>query len=152
MNRTLPIFLVEDSDEDYEITIRAFKRVHLDNKVVRFETGDQALDYLFRRGIYSDPLKSPRPSLLLLDLNLPGTTGTMVLSKIKHDADLRHIPVVVLTTSSDQHDIDECYSEGANSFIKKPVSFEKFVESVQRLKDFWFDIALLPDPAFHGKV
>ncbi|MEO5969195.1 MAG: response regulator [Bdellovibrionia bacterium] len=145
MSRTSPILLVEDSDEDYETTMRAFKKVRMANQVIRCEDGDQALDYLFRRGIYKDALKSPRPSLILLDLNLPGTDGRAVLEKLKKESNLRMIPVVILTTSSDQRDIDKCYSEGANSFVQKPVSFENFVESLQRLKDFWFEIVLHPD-------
>jgi CheY-like chemotaxis protein len=142
-----PILLVEDSDEDYETTIRAFKNVKIVNEVIRCEDGDQALDYLFQRGAYGDPLKFPRPSLVILDLNMPGTDGRMVLTQLKSDKVLRMIPIVILSTSSDQRDIDYCYLEGANSFLKKPVSFEIFLESIQRLKEFWFECALLPEIA-----
>jgi len=108
-----PILLVEDSPEDFEATQRAFRKSGLKNPLVRCEDGDQALDYLYRRGEYADPARSPRPGVVLLDLNLPGTDGRQVLSEIKGDERLRDIPVVVLTTSADERDITACYRAGA---------------------------------------
>lgn len=139
-----PILLVEDSPEDYETTIRSFKRAGVANKFHRCQDGDEALDYLFHRGPYADPSSAPRPAVILLDLNLPGTDGREVLSRIKQDQSLKSIPVIVLTTSSDKRDIDSCYRDGANSYIQKPVDLPKYIEAIQRLSNYWFEIVLLP--------
>jgi len=138
------ILLVEDSPEDYETTVRALKRAGLANPIFRCEDGDDALDFLFQRGTYSDPVSAPRPGIVLLDLNLPGTDGREVLAEIKGNAELRSIPVVVLTTSSDERDIERCYKSGANSYIKKPVDLVGFMQAVQSLKDYWFEVVILP--------
>ncbi len=140
------ILLVEDSPEDFEATFRALRRAGLANPIARCEDGDDALDYLYRRGRHADPATSPRPGLILLDLNLPGTDGREVLAEIKADADLRAIPVVILTTSTDERDVERCYSSGANSYIKKPVDLEGFMRAIQRLKEFWFEIVIVPRP------
>ena len=138
------VLIVEDSDEDYETITRAFKKSGMGNPVVRCGDGDEALDYLRRRGKFADGKDFPFPGMILLDLNLPGTDGYEVLEEIKRDQDMKKIPVIVLTSSSDQRDIDRCYASGANSYMRKPVSFEGFVEAVQRLKEYWFEIAILP--------
>ena len=141
---TQTILLVEDNDEDYEATKRAFSKAGLRNNLIRCEDGDEALDYLYRRGKYSDPKTSPRPGIILLDLNLPGTDGREVLHKVKSDKRLRIIPIVVLTTSSDEQDIQFCYDIGANSYMHKPVGLTGFFEAIQRLKDYWFEVVILP--------
>ncbi len=139
-----PILIVEDSDEDFEATQRAFDKVHLANKLYRCENGDDALDYLYQRGKYLNSLESPRPSVILMDLNMPGTDGREVLTLIKNDESLKMIPVVILTTSSFEKDIEACYALGANSYIVKPVNLVKFVEAMQRLKNYWFELVVLP--------
>ena len=139
-----PILLVEDSPEDYETTVRAFQRARLCNPIFHCGDGDEALDFLYRRGAYSDPAQAPRPSLILLDLNLPGTDGREVLEIIKQDQELKVIPVIVLTTSSDERDIQACYSAGANSYIAKPVDLEGFMSAIQQLKNYWFGVVILP--------
>jgi CheY-like chemotaxis protein len=139
-----PILLVEDSPEDYEATLRAFRRSGLKNPVIRCEDGEEALDYLYRRGAWVDPERSPRPGVVLLDLNLPGTDGRQVLSEIKRDERLKDIPVVVLTTSSDERDIKACYQAGANSYIQKPVDIDGFVKAIERLNGYWFEVVILP--------
>ena len=139
-----PILLVEDSPEDYETTERAFRRSGLKNPIFRCSDGDDALDFLFRRGSYAD---APRPGVVLLDLNLPGTDGREVLAQVKGDPRLRTIPVVVLTTSADERDVESCYRAGANSYIQKPVSLESFLRAIQVLKSYWFEIVLLPRSA-----
>src|SRR5262245_10759028 len=147
-NRTeQTILLVEDSPEDYEVTVRAFRKANLVNPVVRCQDGEEALEYLFQRGRYADSARFPRPGLILLDLNLPGTDGRQVLAQIKSDAQLRTIPVIVLTTSADERDIESCYRSGANSYIQKPVSLEAFLRAVQLLKSYWFEVAILPRSA-----
>jgi len=138
------ILIVEDSDIDYETTLRAFKKSKMANPVQRCEDGEEALDYLFQRNGYSPAEKSPRPGLILLDLNLPGTDGREFLKEIKKDPELKTIPVIILTTSSDDKDIETCYQAGANSYIQKPVDLEGFFTAIQRLKDFWFEVVLLP--------
>ena len=139
-----PILLVEDSDEDYAITKRSFAKAGLVNPLYRVADGEQALDFLFRRGDYSDPASAPRPGVVLLDLNLPGTDGREVLKVVKQDEFLRKIPIIVLTTSSADDDIQLCYDSGANSYIVKPVELENFIEAVSRLRDYWFKIVILP--------
>lgn len=138
------ILLVEDSPEDYESTVRAFTAAGLKNSIEWCEDGDQALDYLHRRGEYAGEEKAERPCLILLDLNLPGTGGREVLAEIKQDPGLRMIPVVVLTTSADDRDIQDCYKHGVKTYIQKPVDFEGFVAAIGRLKEYWLEIAVLP--------
>jgi CheY-like chemotaxis protein len=139
-----PILLVEDSPEDFEATLRAFRKSGLKNTVLRCEDGDEALDYLYRRGEYADPANSPRPGVILLDLNLPGTDGRQVLNEIKGNEHLRDIPVVVLTTSADERDITACYRAGANSYIQKPVDIDGFMKAIERLNGYWFEVVILP--------
>jgi CheY-like chemotaxis protein len=139
-----PILLVEDSPEDFETTERAFRRSGLKNPIFRCADGDEALDFLYRRGRYSDPDQAPRPGVILLDLNLPGTDGREVLSEIKNDPNLKQIPVIVLTTSKDERDIEVCYRCGANSYIQKPVDLDGFMKAIERLNDYWFEVVILP--------
>ena len=139
-----PMLLVEDSPEDREATIRAFKKAGMANPIQCCVNGDDALDYLFQRGRYANAVQAPRPNLILLDLNLPGTDGREVLAEVKKSEKLRSIPVIVLTTSTDARDIEGCYQMGANSYVKKPVDLEGFMLSIQRLKDFWFEVVILP--------
>jgi CheY-like chemotaxis protein len=137
------ILLVEDSPEDHATTVRAFERAGVRDSIRHCEDGDEALDYLRRTGAYADQ-PAPRPDLILLDLNLPGTDGREVLEEIKRDSDLGRIPVIVLTTSSDQRDIDKCYRVGANTYIQKPVDLDNFFRAIAELKKYWFEIAALP--------
>jgi two-component system, response regulator len=140
------ILIVEDSPEDFEATNRAFRKSKLNNPIRHCTTGEEALDYLFRKNAFHDEKNSPRPGIILLDLNIPGTDGREVLKVIKNDTNLKSIPVIVLTTSNDRHDIDQCYTDGANSYIQKPVDLAKFIEAIQRLKEYWFEISLIPAP------
>jgi len=146
IDTTQTILLVEDSPEDVEATIRSFKRFGVANVIYHCKDGDDALDFLYHRGEYADLKSSPRPAIILLDLNMPGTDGREVLAQIKKDQSLQTIPVVVLTTSSDVRDIDKCYHEGANSYIQKPVDLPKYIEAIQRLSEYWFEIVILPKP------
>ncbi len=138
------ILIVEDSPEDFLATKRALLKSGLHNGIQRCENGDQALDYLFRRGKFADPAASPRPGIILLDLNMPGTDGREVLAEIKRTPHLKSIPVIVLTTSKDERDIEACYAEGANSYVQKPVDLHGLMESIQRLHDYWFEIVVFP--------
>ena len=138
------ILIVEDNDDDFFATMRAFKKVGLANPVQRCTNGDQALDYLFRHGEYSAADRAPRPGIILLDLNLPGTDGRQVLRTVKADPDMKKIPVIVLTTSSARQDIEACYADGANTYIQKPVNLDGFVHAMVQLKKYWLEIAILP--------
>lgn len=139
-----PILIVEDSPEDFEATSRAFRRAGLRNPMLHSASGDDALDYLHRRGEYRDPARAPRPGIILLDLNLPGTDGREVLQEIKNSEPLSSIPVIVVTTSADKRDIDACYRAGASSYIQKPVNLDGFMRAIQRLHDYWFEVVILP--------
>jgi CheY-like chemotaxis protein len=138
------ILMVEDSPIDFELTLRALRKAGLANPIFHCCDGDQALDFLYRRGAYAEHARAPRPRVVLLDLNLPGVDGRDVLAQIKRDDELKLIPVIVLTTSSDDRDIEKCYRAGANSYMTKPVDMLGFLNSIQRLKDYWFEIVILP--------
>ena len=138
------IVIVEDSDEDYEATLRALKKYNLKNPIRRFSSGDEALDYFFRRGEFVEDKEWCHPGLILLDLNIPGADGREVLQEVKGDSNLKRIPVVVFTTSDDERDINACYDYGANSYIQKPVNLQGLFEAIGRLKDYWFEVVIVP--------
>jgi CheY-like chemotaxis protein len=145
--RRITILLVEDDPGDQELTRRALQDdlVRTDLRVV--EDGEDALEYLRREGVYSDPEDSPRPDLMLLDLNMPRMNGRELLKILKDDPDLGRIPVCVLTTSEQEADILRSYDLGCNSYIQKPVEMDQFVNAVQRLGQYWFDVVTLPTAA-----
>jgi two-component system, response regulator len=147
--RSQSILLVEDNLDDYEATCRAFKKANLCNPIVWCKSGRDALDCLKQEGAYKDARKAARPGLVLLDLNMPGLDGRKTLEAIKQDVALKRIPVIILTTSADERDIEACYQTGANTYVQKPVSFEGLIEAIRRLKAYWFEIALLPKEDGH---
>lgn len=149
LSRSQSILLVEDNEDDYEATCRAFKKANLCNPIDWCKSGRDALDYLKREGAYKDVRKVMRPGLVLLDLNMPGLDGRRTLEAIKQDDALKRIPVIILTTSSDERDIEACYQSGANTYVQKPVSFDGLIEAIKRLKAYWFEIALLPKENGH---
>jgi len=135
---TANILIVEDSPDDYEACVTALTEDHnLANPIHWCKTGDDALAYL--QADDTGP-----PGLVLLDLNMPGTDGREVLAKVKSDETLKKIPVIVMTSSRDQSDIDACYRAGANSYVVKPVDLQGFMEAIARLRDYWFQIVVLP--------
>lgn len=138
------VLLVEDNVDDYEATARSFKEAHLDNPIHWCKSGKDAMDYLKHEGKYASEVAVDKPGLVLLDLNMPGIDGRKALALIKQDSRLKKIPIVILTTSADENDIEQCYELGASTYIQKPVDFEGLVEAVGRIKDYWFGIALLP--------
>lgn len=144
------LLIVEDSPEDLEATVRALARTGRERSVRHCADGDEALDYLLRRGRFSGAGAAPRPSLVLLDLNLPGTDGREVLGELKSHEVLRSIPVVVLTTSGDPQDVDACYRAGASGYVQKPVLHDDLVEALRRLEDFWFGTVKLPTAEREG--
>jgi CheY-like chemotaxis protein len=136
--------MADDDADDRLMAKEAFEESRLANDLRFVEDGVELLDYLKRRGKYEDPASSPRPGLILLDLNMPKKDGREALAEIKADPKLRKIPICVLTTSSAEEDIFKSYDLGANSFITKPVTFAGLVEALQAWSRYWFEIVELP--------
>ncbi len=132
------ILLVEDNPDDELLTVHALKENKLSNDVVVARDGVEALDYLFGTGKYADRDTTVQPQLILLDLKLPKLDGLEVLKQIRSDDRTRMLPVVVLTSSKEDRDIVESYNLGANSYVRKPVDFKQFSESVKQLGLYWF--------------
>lgn len=130
------ILLVEDNEDDVELTISAFRENHLGNEITVVRDGAEALDYLFRTGSYANR-RTPDPELILLDLNLPKVGGLEVLERLRADDRTRIIPVVILTSSKDEDDIVAGFSRGANSYVRKPVDYDEFVKAVNDLGAYW---------------
>lgn len=137
-----PILLVEDSPNDVELILTSLHEAHLVNEISVTNDGEQALDYLFRRGRYAQRT-SPDPAVIMLDLKMPKVDGREVLRRLRADPDLKLIPVVVLTSSREEQDLFETYNLGANAYLVKPVDFEAFTAAVSKLGVFW---ALLNEP------
>ncbi len=133
----LGILLVEDNDDHAEIVKRSFRDHRMANCIHHVTDGPAALDYLLRQGGYSDPKKSPRPDVILLDLRLPKLDGLEVLHRIKQNEELRRIPVVILTSSREDCDVARAYDDHANSYLVKPMGFQKFTELMRDLGFYW---------------
>lgn len=146
MNETKPniIVMAEDDADDRLLVRDALKECEWDADLRFVENGEELLDYLLRQGKFQRPEQSPRPGLILLDLNMPRKDGREVLREIRAHAELRRIPVVVLTTSKADTDIERIYELGANSFISKPVQFEGLVGLMRVLSQYWFKTVELP--------
>jgi CheY-like chemotaxis protein len=136
-HKFIHILLVEDNPDDIDITKRAIKEAKIINKFWIARDGQEALDFLQHNGAYSDPATSPKPGLILLDINLPKLNGVDVLRTIKQDPNLRRIPVVMLTVSKRDEDIINSYDNGCSSFIQKPVNFDNFIAVVKEISLYW---------------
>lgn len=136
--------MADDDEEDLLLAKSALEACRLANDLHCVRNGEELLDYLYRRGQYAELATSPRPGLILLDLNMPKKDGREALQEIKADPELRHIPIVILTTSKAEEDIYRTYDLGANSYITKPVTFNSLVEVMQSLGRYWFEIVDLP--------
>jgi len=147
----IDILLAEDNADDVEITKRALKESRVINRLFVVRDGEEALDYLFHKGQYQDKNKSPRPGLILLDINMPRMNGIDVLKRIKADVSLRFIPVVMLTVSRRDEDVVKSYDLGCNSFIAKPVDFDKFVELIKEINLYWGVLNVGIPPAYLTK-
>ena len=143
-NRRIVILLADDDEEDRMMTCDALAESRLSNDIYCVSDGEDLMDYLYHRGKYAPPAKSPRPGLILLDLNMPKKDGREALREIKADPSLRQIVVVVLTTSKADEDILRSYDSGASSFITKPVTFDGLVELLKGMGRYWFEIVELP--------
>jgi CheY-like chemotaxis protein len=139
--RAIDILLVEDDPGDELITREAFEHNKLKNRLHVAHDGEEGLDYLYKRGQFEE---SPRPDLILLDLNLPKYDGRQLLEKIKSDPDLARIPVVVLTTSSAEEDILKSYKLHANAYVTKPVDLDQFMKAVRQIDEFFVQVVRLP--------
>lgn len=140
MSDKVTILLVEDNRMDIELAVDAFENSSLPCLVNIAETGEKALNYLMGKGSYGDREKFPIPDLVLLDLKLPGISGPEVLKEMKATKGLRRLPVVILTSSSEQNDVIKCYDNGANSYLIKPVTYEGFRKIVEQINEYWFDL------------
>lgn len=137
MNNEVEVLLVEDSLNDAELTIRALKKNNLANKILHLEDGQDALDFIFGEGNFSKHKVEDFPKVILLDLKLPKVNGIQILQKIRADERTKKIPIVVLTSSKEDPDIQKCYELGVNSYIVKPVQFEAFIKAVSELGLYW---------------
>jgi two-component system response regulator len=144
MNRTSNILLVEDNAEDVELTQRAFRKSKVLNELTVVRDGEQALEYLFCTGAFAARDPHQMPEVILLDLKLPKVGGLEVLRRVRTDQRTKRIPVVVLTSSTEDRDICSSYDLGANSFVRKPVDFTQFLEAAQQLGLYWLVMNLPP--------
>lgn len=141
---TITILMADDDEDDCMLAREALAESRLANDLHIVRDGEELMDYLYQRGRYADPKSSPRPGLILLDLNMPKKDGREALKEIKNDPELRQIPVVVLTTSKAEEDIYRTYDLGANSFLIKPMTFAALVEVMRTIGKYWFEIVELP--------
>jgi len=144
------ILLVEDNPDDVALTLRAFKKHKVKNNVIVVEDGEEALDYLFCKGKFAKRSRDDFPSVVLLDIKLPKVDGFEVLKEIRTNEATKLLPVVILTSSKEEQDIIKGYSLGANSYIRKPVDFDKFFDAVQTLGLYW--LILNEPPIINGKI
>jgi two-component system, response regulator len=141
------ILLVEDGDDDAELTARAFRKARIANPLVRARDGVEALDYLLGRGAHAARNVADVPAVILLDLNLPRVSGIEVLTAIRADARIKHVPVVILTSSNEDRDRLAAYQQHANSFVRKPVDYDQFVTAAQELGLYWLVLNEPPPPS-----
>ena len=142
--KPITILMADDDPGDRVLAEEAMKDARVINDVRFVETGEELMDYLHARGKFAPPAQAPRPGLILLDLNMPRKDGRTVLKELKNTPDLCRIPIAVLTTSKDDADVYRSYDLGVNSYIVKPVTFEAIIDTLQTLKEHWFQIVELP--------
>jgi CheY-like chemotaxis protein len=142
--RTCTILLIDDDPADQFLVQEALRTANLSYDLRIVSDGDEAIEYLYHRGRYGGDRRAPRPDLILLDLNMPRYSGRQVARSLKADPTLRHIPVVVLTTSGLEQDVEELYEAGVNTYLQKPVNFDEFTEVLRDLSTYWLERAVLP--------
>ena len=144
MSNEMDILLVEDNPEDVEITLRAFQKHHIANKIHVVRDGEEALECLFGTGRYAECSPCENTRLILLDLKLPKIDGLEVLQRCKTDPRTKHIPIVVLTSSREEEDLARCYNYGVNSYVVKPVDFPQFSDAVRQVGLYWMLLNQVP--------
>jgi CheY-like chemotaxis protein len=144
------LLIAEDSDEDFEVLQLLMQQMEVQNPIYRCTNGDKVLDFLYQDGDYNNAEFAPRPSVILLDLNLPGTDGRDVLEQLKQDQKFKEIPIVVFTTSSNPKDVEFCYQKGANGYLIKPVDSDALEKTVQAFVDYWLDANIAPNSNGNG--
>jgi CheY-like chemotaxis protein len=137
--RPVDLLLIEDQPSDAELALRALKDLELGGRIQLVEDGAEALDFVFARGDYAQRSISDGPAVILLDLKLPKVSGHEVLRELKSDERTRNIPVIVLSSSKEDRDVEQCYEIGVNSYVVKPVDFGQFTETVQRIGTYWLE-------------
>lgn len=143
--KSINILMADDDADDRFLAAEALQEARLRNGICFVKDGEELMDYLYHRGEFADSEKSPRPGIILLDLNMPRKDGREALEEIKADHDLRRIPVVVLTTSKAEEDVLRSYDMGVSGYITKPVSFEGLIDVMRIIGKYWFDIVELPE-------
>lgn len=144
MSKATCVLLVDDNLMDIELAIEAFRSVSFPSQIEVANGGQQALDYLLGHGAYANRERYPLPTLILLDLKMPGIDGFDVLRRLKLTPSLKRIPVIILTSSREKGDLASAYDMGANSYLVKPVSFAKFIEIVRQIQDYWLALNVSP--------
>jgi CheY-like chemotaxis protein len=145
------IVLADDSAADRKLTTMALQRALLRNPIREVRDGEELMDYLRRRGQYAAVPVESEPCLVLLDINMPKKSGLEALAEIKGDPQLRHIPVIMLTTSKAEEDIVRSYQLGVNSFVTKPVNFDEFLDAIRKLGQYWLELVALPPGSGTGE-
>lgn len=140
--KPVQILLVEDNEGDIVLTLDAFEESKVKTEISVARNGQEALDFLFKRGVY---LEAKKPDLILLDINIPIYNGHAVLKQIKTDPHLKKIPVIMLTTSSNPKDIDLSYENHSNSYVKKPLNMDDFLKAILKIEEFWLQLSTLAD-------
>jgi len=138
------LLLVEDNPDDEALTLRALRRNNIANEIIVARDGQEALDYLFATGAFDGRDINEQPQVILLDLKLPKVDGLQVLERLRAEPETRHIPVVVLTSSNEERDIIRSYDLGANSYVRKPVDFEQFLQAARQLGLYWMVLNEVP--------
>lgn len=139
-----PLLIAEDSDEDFEVLHLMMQQMKVQNPIYRCTTGDALLDFLYKEGDYQNSSHAPRPSVILLDLNLPGTDGREVLQQLKQNQDLKEIPIVVFTTSENPKDVQFCYQNGVNGYLVKPLDSDALEQTVCAFVNYWLSTNVVP--------
>jgi len=147
--KPIKILLVEDNPDHIELTLRALRNNNVVNEIYVVKDGQQAIDFIYNKGEFSDKSKAPRPGVILLDVKLPKMDGFEVLRHLKKDPEFKSIPVVMLTTSAREEEIAKGYTEGANSYVTKPVNFKDFAQKINEIKLYWMITNTLPPPNNH---
>jgi DNA-binding response OmpR family regulator len=144
MDTRKEVLLVEDNENDAELTLRALRRQNMNENVMHLRDGEEALDYIFGKGVFTNRDKNVLPRFVILDIKLPRKSGLDVLKEIRSNRNTRCMPVIMLTSSNEDKDKVESYKNGANSYVVKPVDFDKFMKDIEKVGNYWFSLNKQP--------